>query len=132
MTMQDARQQLFLQLQQLYDERESAAITDWVMEAVSGLERIDRILNKKAKVPEAKEAELKNITDQLLAYKPVQYVLNEAWCRGMKLYVNEHVLIPRPETEELVEWGKEEVGRWRLAVGGKKVQVLDVGTGSGC
>jgi len=63
-------------------------------------------------------------TIELLARRPVQYVLGEAWFAGMKLFVDERVLIPRPETEELVEWVEAE------ATG--PGTLLDVGTGSGC
>jgi release factor glutamine methyltransferase len=69
--------------------------------------------------------QLDKYTQELLTHKPVQYVLHEAWFGGMKLYVDENVLIPRPETEELVD----------LIVKDKKekeIQILDIGTGSGC
>lgn len=59
-----------------------------------------------------------------MTHKPVQYVLNEAWFGGMKFFVDENVLIPRPETEELVEW--------IVAESGDKKTLLDIGTGSGC
>ena len=62
-----------------------------------------------------------------MKHKPVQYVLGEAWFFKMKLFVNEHVLIPRPETEELVEWIVAE-----LKIKNEKLKIIDVGTGSGC
>ena len=55
-------------------------------------------------------------------------MLKEAWFAGMKFFVNENVLIPRPETEELVEWIVEDVAGCRLPV----ARILDIGTGSGC
>jgi release factor glutamine methyltransferase len=68
-------------------------------------------------------------------HKPVQYVLHEAWFAGMKLYVDERVLIPRPETEELVEWVVQEVrteGQDMDTAAHPTVNILDIGTGSGC
>jgi release factor glutamine methyltransferase len=145
MTIHEAQQQLLFQLYHIYDDREAQSIADWVMEHLTEWKKIDRIINKKVKLSQRQEKELRQITEQLLAHKPVHYILHQAWFHGMKLYVDENVLIPRPETEELVEWvleasgewrvgnGKEklEVGGWRLEVGGK-IKILDVGTGSGC
>jgi len=59
----------------------------------------------------------------------VQYVLGEAWFAGMKLQVDERVLIPRPETEELVEWALAWLGDNRNLA---HHRILDIGTGSGC
>ena len=120
------------ELATVYDEREAVAITDWVFEYLTGWRRMDRVINKDLELTKEKQDRLANITTKLLEHKPVQYVLNEAWFHGMKLYVDENVLIPRPETEELVRWAMEEVDRLQLTVDGKRVQILDVGTGSGC
>jgi release factor glutamine methyltransferase len=72
---------------------------------------------------------LQNYLQQLLQHKPVQYVLNEAWFYKMKFFVNENVLIPRPETEELVEWIIKDV---RCTMANVYCSILDIGTGSGC
>jgi release factor glutamine methyltransferase len=58
----------------------------------------------------------------------VQYVLNEAWFTGLKLYVDENVLIPRPETEELADMAIKDV----LKNNNQSIAILDIGTGSGC
>ncbi|MCH5720417.1 N5-glutamine methyltransferase family protein [Niabella hibiscisoli] len=58
--------------------------------------------------------------------EPIQYILNEAWFYDIPFYVNQSVLIPRPETEELVEWIiKDHQGK-------RDLSILDIGTGSGC
>jgi release factor glutamine methyltransferase len=67
---------------------------------------------------------------QLLKGRPVQYVLEEAWFLNRKYFVNEHVLIPRPETEELVALTLENIRENDTA--GKELKILDIGTGSGC
>ena len=104
MTIHTALQQLMFQLYHVYDDREAAVIADWVMERITGWKKIDRIINKKLVLSSPQQKTLEQYTADLLAHRPVQYVLNEAWFHGMKLYVDERVLIPRPETEELVEW----------------------------
>ncbi|MDP4248286.1 MAG: peptide chain release factor N(5)-glutamine methyltransferase, partial [Bacteroidota bacterium] len=108
-----------------YDEREAAFIADWVMEKCTGRPKIDRVLGKQESLEESAARSLEKFSQELIAGRPVQYVLNEAWFCGMKLYVDERVLIPRPETEELVEWIATD---WS----GAAPSILDVGTGSGC
>ena len=66
------------------------------------------------------------LKNRLLAGEPVQYVVGFAWFYGLKFKINNSVLIPRPETEELVEWILETVGRQN------NLSILDIGTGSGC
>lgn len=74
------------------------------MESVTGLERMDRLLRQYDPLSPAQGYTLATYTTALLDHVPVQYVLHEAWFYGLKLYVDEQVLIPRPETEELVHW----------------------------
>ena len=125
---------LIFQLYELYDDREAANITDLVMENITGWKRIDRVINKELKMSGVMEQQLENYTKELLTHKPVQYVLHEAWFGGMKYYVDEHVLIPRPETEELVDLVIKEVKKKSNAQNNldKKKSLLDIGTGSGC
>lgn len=128
MTIQSAQQQVLLQLKMLYDEREAANITNWVMEHVTGKERIDRLLDKQQMMDGELVTKLKGILEELATHKPIQYVLGEAWFAGMKFYVNTHTLIPRPETEELVDWIKETIQHSTFHI----QTIIDIGTGSGC
>lgn len=126
MTIQQAGQHLTQQLTTIYESREAANIADWVMEHLTGWKKSERVMNKDTELDHQKQLVLERYTAELLAHKPVQYVLNEAWFCGMKLYVDEHVLIPRPETEELVDWIVQ--SRYPRLMN----KLLDVGTGSGC
>jgi release factor glutamine methyltransferase len=144
MTFYEAQQQLQTALLELYDNREAANIADWVMEQVTGLRKIDRIMHKQSPLADEKVARLQAYTRELLTHKPVQYVLHEAWFCGMPFYVDENVLIPRPETEELVDWIVSDIARKEAETGSKKYEagktatpdsyfrILDIGTGSGC
>lgn len=141
MTIHDARQYLTVQLTPVYEDREAANIADWVMEHLTGLKKIDRIIHKATPLSATQVSQLTSYTASLLAHKPVQYVLNEAWFYGLHLYVDEQVLIPRPETEELVEWVVEEVrSQYPVSRSSSYVavpvapgpRILDIGTGSGC
>jgi len=125
MTIHEASRQLLFQLYHIYDQQEAGNIADCVMEHLTGWKKIERMLNKGVKMSPAMEAQLEKYTAALANHTPVQYVLHEAWFCGLKLYVDENVLIPRPETEELVEWI---VGNNQH----KNVSILDIGTGSGC
>lgn len=127
MTVQQASKQLLFQLFHIYEEREANNIAGLVMEKVTEWKRIDRIMNKEVTLSPEKEKLLASYTVALLTHKPVQYVLNEAWFYGMKLYVDENVLIPRPETEELLEWVRKDIRKSE-----SELSILDIGTGSGC
>ena len=128
MTLQSAQQQLEIQLKTVYEEREAVNITDWVLEHITGKKRIERLLDKQLLLTDEQQTRLLQIKTELITHRPVQYVLGESWFAGMKLYVNESVLIPRPETEELIEWAAESIQNSKF-----KIQnILDIGTGSGC
>lgn len=128
MIIQQAYKQLLFQLYEMYDDREAANIADMVIENITGFKKVDRLINKQFPLSEKQLQLLNDYTIQLLEHKPVQYVLHEAWFAGIKLYVDENVLIPRPETEELVELVVKTVASRQSLV----VSILDIGTGSGC
>ena len=128
MTLQMAKKGLYLQLTNLYDEREADNIADWVMEYITGMKKIDRLMIYQQPLSNNQLNLLKRLTYDLINHRPIQYVLGEAWFAGMKFYVNESVLIPRPETEELVDWVACTIKHSK-----SKIQkLLDIGTGSGC
>jgi len=127
MLVEKAYQSLATQLQTIYETSEALTIANWVIEHISGLKKIDRLINKQVELNLLQTEKLNNITKQLLQHKPIQYILNECWFAGMKFYVDENVLIPRPETEELINWVVEEYKANTTAV-----SILDIGTGSGC
>ena len=130
------------QLQQLYNTNESATITDWVFQKIAGLRRGDIIKNPADLIDPETADKLDNCLLALLQHKPVQYVLGEAWFYKMKLKVNDQVLIPRPETEELVqlvtkEWqkreDKKEIAQANVRTENlTRLSMIDIGTGSGC
>lgn len=116
---------LYTVLQSIYDDREASAIAHEVLEHVTGLGRLQRLTDKDKKLTEEQESEFIKIKKGLLSGRPMQYVLGYAWFMGRRFTVNEHVLIPRPETEELVQWIADDYKETVSAI-------LDIGTGSGC
>ena len=125
----------------IYDEREAANIAAMVLENITGLSRIDRLTKKEDTLSLNQLNELNQQIQRLSQYEPIQYVLNQAWFYGMELYVDKDVLIPRPETEELVDWIIKDVKAERKDVFERRpaeadettmLKILDVGTGSGC
>ena len=126
MTIYLAEQALTEALTSIYDSREATQIAYWVMEHVTGKKKSERIIHKSAELPDNQWAAIEQIQTQLLQHRPIQYVLGEAWFMGLKFFVNESVLIPRPETEELVSWVIDEHKNKGA------LQILDIGTGSGC
>ena len=118
------------QLQAIYNMQEASVITDWVFEKIAVAKKMDFIKHP-AMEPEINVAEkLEAAFNQLLQHTPVQYVLGEAWFYKMLFKVNNQVLIPRPETEELVNWLLSDFKK--QATFPASVSILDMGTGSGC
>lgn len=126
MTIVEAYKLLAEKLFTLYTERESFAIADRIIKYITGLSKSRRIIQKEVLLNKEEFALYEDYTLQLLQGKPLQYVLHECFFAGMQFYVDENVLIPRPETEELVDLIVSENGSLKNAA------VLDIGTGSGC
>ena len=104
MTIEVANRLLLSSLSELYDEREAASISSMVMERLTGMPKSLRVLQKKDPLSAKQELLLGSYIRELVNHRPVQYVLGEAWFGHLPFYVDENVLIPRPETEELVDW----------------------------
>ena len=132
MTAEQCYNDFFNQLNSIYEKGEAHNITDWVFENITGSKRLERSMNKNVELEKDATEKLQKYLAELLQHKPVQYILNEAWFYKMKFYVNEYVLIPRPETEELVEWIVGDVRSTMYEVRCEEFKILDVGTGSGC
>jgi release factor glutamine methyltransferase len=106
--------------------REAEAIAHELLQHITGLDRTQRLFQKDTLFTEQQQNDYDTATSALLKGTPLQYVTHSAWFMGREYYVNEHTLIPRPETEELVQW---------IVDDNKKktsLSILDVGTGSGC
>jgi len=125
MNIKELEQEYIQSLNQFYDSEESKSI--FYLAATSILKVTQsELLVKKDKVLAQKDTDaLTKVLHTLKTGKPVQQVLGEAFFYGLSLKINEDVLIPRPETEELVDWVIKEIKD-------KKESVLDIGTGSGC
>lgn len=113
------------QLGSIYDPGEARAIALLVFETKFQLSALDICMGKDNDLLPTECNVLENIAQQLLDGAPIQYVLGEAQFMGHTFHVESGVLIPRPETEELVQWILSDRHEPQL-------QVLDIGTGSGC
>ena len=110
--------------QELVAAGEEAESLSFVYRALNDLSFTDFILKLRAEVRQEDRDHLKAIQEQLLAHKPAQYIIGSSDFHGLTLKVDERVLIPRPETEELVDLILSENPE-------KSLSVLDIGTGSG-
>ena len=118
------------ELSSLYDQHEIESFFYIILAKLHGLKRIDLALNPDSVMDGIHLKQWKNIVSDLKNQKPIQYILGETAFYGLPFLVNENTLIPRPETEELVELIINEAGsgQWEA----EKVSILDIGTGSGC
>jgi release factor glutamine methyltransferase len=123
-------------LLQQYEEGEASAIARLVVEHTG---KADMRAIEASIVTTEQTEQINSYLKELLIHRPVQYVLNEAWFYNLKFEVNESVLIPRPETEELVEMIIKDVRSKKYEVRNTSssyivppTSFLDIGTGSGC
>ena len=123
-------QELWRRLAQVYDEGEAKAIARLVYDVRFHLTLSDLFIGKDTQLSANDQAELAEITQRLEQQEPVQYVLGQADFCGRTFLVNQHVLIPRPETEELCRWIISEFRDESLEF--RDCSILDIGTGSGC
>ena len=132
MTIEESRQQIINGISRIYEKTEADNIADLTLEHLTRFSPIERILRKDLPLSAAQEKLLFQIISRLQKHEPIQYVISEAWFAGFKVYVDNNVLVPRPETEELVDWVIKEVTSQMPIASGSTFKIIDVGTGSGC
>ena len=126
MTIKELCNKYLTELKTLYVPGEATAITKIMFEHFAKVSGSDMILNAKKELDDDIENLLQNALLQLKDHVPVQYITGQAWFYNLNFYVSNAVLIPRPETEELV------LEAINFLNGNDKKNVLDIGTGSGC
>lgn len=122
----DVRSYYNQQLFKFYDERESEILIFMLMEEYTGITKLDFFKNPEQTINESELLKIHFAVKDLKNYKPVQYILGKTEFYGFPILVNPNVLIPRPETEELVDWVVNDTGKEQ------EYTALDIGTGSGC
>ena len=127
MSLQDTKQAMKHQLSNVYDALELNSIVNILIEEVTGWDALHQNIHKNDALEQSHTDQLTQYVEKLLTGKPLQYIIGKAWFMGKAFMVNEAVLIPRPETEELVEWIVE-----YAQIINKPLSILDIGTGSGC
>lgn len=129
MNIKDYRTQFIQELLPIYDLGEAESFFYLILEEKKQLKRIDLALNPDLSFSEKEIQSWNLILNQLKKEKPIQYLLKKTSFYGLDFELNTDVLIPRPETEELVEWI---VSSQKSKVKSQKLKILDIGTGSGC
>ncbi|WP_337967063.1 peptide chain release factor N(5)-glutamine methyltransferase [uncultured Flavobacterium sp.] len=129
MKIKQYRTQFIKELAPFYDAYEAESFFYLILEDKHQLRQIDLALNHELTFSENDFVVWDSFLAQLKQEVPIQYLLGKTSFYGLDFEVNENVLIPRPETEELVEWIINENAVENKS---KKIKILDIGTGSGC
>ena len=106
-----------------YDEREAHSLALWAVEALTGADRVQLLVDPHREVEHVDMEEVERVERELSEARPIQYIIGTTEFCGLQFAVGEGVLVPRPETEELVRWVVDECPTAQ--------RVLDIGTGSG-
>jgi release factor glutamine methyltransferase len=126
MTLLQLKQEFKNQLVGIYPNTEIETFYYWVVEDVLSLKRIQVSLNPQKSVGENELKIILSYLNRLKKEEPIQYILGYTEFYGLTFNVNPQVLIPRPETEELVQWVIDDYKSEA------PVEIIDIGTGSGC
>ncbi|MGB0391260.1 MAG: peptide chain release factor N(5)-glutamine methyltransferase [Salibacteraceae bacterium] len=124
-TIGGVKQYIAQKLKDLYSESEIAVIQQQLIQKNYGLTAAQQFLEQEKRISESEILKTVFAIREMEKGKPLQYVLGDAEFYGFTFLVNENVLIPRPETEELCSWIIDSVQN-------KAASILDIGTGSGC
>ena len=128
MLLKQYKTHFFNSLKKIQDENEIESFFFILTEYLHNLKRVDVALNPNFELSEDDVEKWNAILADLQQEKPIQYITREAWFYGLQFEVNENTLIPRPETEELVEW----ILNSSITHHSSPISILDIGTGTGC
>ena len=128
------------ELKEIYPETEIQSFIYLAFEHYLGFSKHDLVLKANNHISESELLHFNFVVKDLKKHKPIQYILGEMEFYGLKFKVNQHVLIPRPETEELVDWiikngtkdGSINLKQALERKTSERINILDIGTGSGC
>lgn len=124
--MRETLKRLRAELRPVYGERETEAIIKIIFHHLKGWNTVDMLIHEPEPLSPFIRSEVERILTRLLQHEPIQYITGEARFHGLELYVTPDVLIPRPETAELVDIIADDAGER------EDLKVLDIATGSGC
>ena len=127
--VRDCRKYYASELEKIYGSEEANALIMILLEHYFGIDRVKIAMDSQLRLSESELLTLHFAVKELLKNKPVQYILGETEFCGMRFFVDENVLIPRPETEELVN---KLVSCSVNQLHSPSFRILDIGTGSGC
>ncbi len=120
------RKRFLESVREIYDDREAGVILDWLFEEISGVKKSTFVTDPELFLSLHMIGKLEEAVRRLKDHTPIQYITGISYFCGLKFRVNETVLIPRPETEELVSLVVNENNHR------SGLRILDIGTGSGC
>lgn len=126
MNIRELKHRMFENLKNLYPIEEIQIFYFMLLESYGNILKTDVLLNPDLKIDKALETNVLRAIDVLKKGKPIQYILGEAYFFSNRFLVDESVLIPRQETEELVAWIISEIPD------NQPIHILDIGCGSGC
>jgi release factor glutamine methyltransferase len=141
MKIREAENWIRESISSVYAPGEAANIASLLVEFVSGYDPHRIKTNRKEDILSLDQEVLSPLIERLRAHEPIQYIMNRCWFYGMELYVDPAVLIPRPETEELVEWVLDDLKQTSPDLFEKhslkpdettRLKIMDACTGSGC
>ena len=127
MTISELKQFSKQQLSEIYTNSESGELFSIFCSSILGMDKFELRNSQEKSVPEEQAKAFEKLICELKTGKPYQQILGETEFYGLKFFVDENVLIPRPETEELLELTISEIQKRNL----KDTKILDIGTGSG-
>lgn len=125
--IKNIRKRFHSQLEGIFPSTEIDAFLNLLFEHYMGLSRLEIAMNPDRKFDENQQQKLEKALQRIKEQEPIQYILGETEFYGLKFKVDQNVLIPRPETEELVDWIIKDAQTTT-----HNLSILDIGTGSGC